>query len=72
MITNIFELQKGDIVFYRNGRINYVNDFGNYIRYYNEDFENISKPKSLDIMKIKRYVKILWFYKLKTFYEREE
>lgn len=65
------DIKKGDIVTYRSGRVNNVNNPSSYHFYFNENFENITKPKGWDIMKIQRYVKILWFYRLKTIYKRD-
>lgn len=66
----ITDIRKGDIVTYRNGRINNVNKPLNYHRYFNEDFRNITFGGNMDIITIQRYVKILSFYKLKTIYKR--
>ncbi len=64
------EIKFGDIVTYRSGKINNVNNLFRYIQYYNDNFENILKGSDFDIMKIQRYVKILGFYRLKTIYRR--
>lgn len=64
----IWEIEKGDIVTYQTGRINYVNKPQKYAMYFNNDFENYSLD--LDIIKIQRYVKFLCFYRLKTIYKR--
>lgn len=64
------DIKFGDIVTYRSGRVNNVNNPDKYHFYFNDRFENISKPSSFDIMRIQRYVKVLWFYKLKTIYRR--
>lgn len=69
-MKTINEIRKGDIVYYRNGRINHVNQPDNYKNYYNRNFENIGLYSGFDIMKIQRYKKILWFYVLKTIYVR--
>lgn len=64
------DIKFGDIVTYRSGRVNNVNNPFRYHQYFNENFENISKPSDFDIMRIQRYVKIFGFYKLKTIYRR--
>lgn len=64
------DIKFGDIVTYRSGRVNNVNNPYRYHQYFNENFENISKGMDFDIMKIERYVKILGFYKLKKIYSR--
>lgn len=64
------DIRKGDIVTYRSGRINNVNNARNYHTFFNENFENVSMSNRWDIMKIQRYVKFLCFYKLKTIYKR--
>lgn len=64
------DIKFGDIVTYRSGRVNNVNNPSKYRRYFNDNFENVSKGTDFDIMKIQRYVKILGFYKLKTIYRR--
>lgn len=66
----INDIQFGDIVTYRSGRVNNVNNPYNYHRYFNEHFKNPTFGKRFDIMKIQRYVKVLGFYKLKTVYKR--
>ena len=66
----IKDIKNGDIITYRSGRINRVNKEFKYHKYYNENFENIHLPSDFDIMRIQRYVKILWFHKLKTIYRR--
>ena len=71
MIKSVDELKRGDIVVYRNGRINYVNRPIKYANWFKEDFKSLESPL-LDIVEVKRYVKILWFYKLKTIYKRKE
>ena len=72
MIKNISELQKGDLVIYRYGRTNFVNKPYKYEQWFNDDFKHIEYGKSSDIMEIKRYKKILGFYRLKTIYKRKE
>lgn len=71
MIKTVDELKRGDIVTYRNGRINYINRPSKYTNWFNEDFKSLESPL-LDIVEVKRYVKILWLYKLKTIYKRKE
>lgn len=65
----VTDIRKGDIVTYLNGRINYVNNPENYHKWFNDNFNN--KILELDIAKIQRYVKCLWFYRLKTIYKRK-
>ena len=58
------ELQFGDIVTLRNGekgittgdKIVYKNTFFDYIKEFNEEFNNLRNNKDLDIMKIERFV----------------
>lgn len=69
-MKNIKEIRKGDIVTYKSGRINYVNNPNNYKIFYDEDLENIGLGQRFKIMKIQRYVKFLCFYRLKTIYKR--
>lgn len=64
------DIRKGDIVTYRNGRVNNVNKPENYHYWFDEDFRNHQFGKRFDIMKIQRYVKFLCFYRLKTIYKR--
>ena len=64
------DIRFGDIVTYRSGRINNVNNPDRYHQYFNNNFENITKGMDFDIIRIRRYVKILGFYKLKTIYRR--
>lgn len=68
----ITDIRKGDIITYRSGRTNNVNNPYNYYRYFNEDFKNPTFGKRFDIIKIQRYVKILWFYQLKTIYKKNK
>lgn len=68
----IKDIKKGDIVTYRDGRINYVNRPNHYRAYYTKNFQNKELGCYFDIVKIQRYVKYLWFYKLKTIYERNK
>lgn len=72
MIKTVDELKRGDIVIYRNGHINHVNYPKNYHSWYNKDFNQLESKRWLDIVEIKRYVKVLWFYKLKTIYKRKK
>lgn len=69
-MKTINEIKKGDIVTYRCGRVNNVNNPDNYKKYFNNNFENPKFGKWMDIMKIQRYKKVLWFYVLKTIYVR--
>lgn len=66
----IKDIRFGDIVTYRSGRINHVNNPYNYHYYFNDNFKNKTFTSDFDIMRIQRYVKVLWFYKLKTIYRR--
>lgn len=66
----IKDIKFGDIVTYRSGRINNVNNPDKYNQYFNNNFENIRKGMDFDIMIIQRYIKILGFYRLKTIYKR--
>lgn len=66
----IKDIKKGDVVTYRNGKTNNVNDLYNYMNYFNDDFKH-NKNAKFDIMKIQRYKKVLCFYKLKTIYKRK-
>ena len=68
----IKDIKKGDIVTYRSGRVNNVNKPGKYHHYFNENFENIGLGYDYTIVKIQRYVKCLWFYRLKTIYRRDK
>ncbi len=64
------DIKFGDIVTYRSGRVNNVNNPYRYSQYFNDNFENVSKGMDFDIMRIQRYIKIFGFYKLKTIYKR--
>lgn len=64
------DIRKGDIVTYRDGMINHVNKPYSYEKWFNNDFNNI-QLKNIQIIKIQRYVKCLWFYRLKTIYKRK-
>lgn len=66
----IKDIKFGDIVTYRSGRINNVNNPSKYYQYFNNNFENTTKGMDFDIMRIQRYVKVFGFYKLKTIYSR--
>ena len=66
------DIKKGDIVTYRSGRVNIVNKPGQYHYWFNKDFKNREFGCGFDIMRIDRYVKYLWFYRLKTIYERNK
>lgn len=72
MMKTIKEIYYGDIVTYRNGRINYVNNPDKYKLHYNEYFQHKNFDSNMDIIKIQRYTKILCFYRLKTIYKRPE
>lgn len=69
-MKTINEIKKGDIVTYRNGRVNNVNQPEHYKMHYNSSFQNTGLYSGFDIMKIQRYKKVLWFYLLKTIYVR--
>ena len=64
------DIQKGDIITYKHGKVNYVNKPINYHLYFDSNFRNCEIP-DLEIVKIQRYVKTLWFYKLKTIWRRK-
>ena len=70
-IFNIMKLMPGDILTYRNGQEHYVNKnkLDNYRHFYKKDFRH-KYNSEIDIMKIQRYTKILFFYILKTIYRR--
>lgn len=68
----INELKRGDIVTYRSGQVNHVNKPYKYETHYNDNFKNKTWSDNMDIIKVQRYVKYLWFYKLETVYERDE
>ncbi len=72
MIKSVYELKKGDLVIYRYKRMNYVNKPYKYQMWFTDDFKHREYGKASDIMEVKRYVKVLWFYKLKTIYKRRE
>lgn len=72
MINSLDELQKGDLVIYRSGRTNFVNKPFKYQQWFNDDFRHKEFDKGSDIMEIKRYVKVLCFYRFKTIYKRGE
>ena len=64
------DIKFGDIVTYRSGRINHVNNPYNYHQHFNNNFENKGLSSDFDIMRIQRYKKVLCFYILKTIYRR--
>ena len=64
------DIKKGDIITYRSGRVNNVNNPDNYHYYFKYNFKNREFVSNFDIMKIQRYVKFLGFYRLKTIYKR--
>lgn len=64
----IEDIRKGDIVTYQDGKTNNVNKPYKYRLYFTEDF--INEILNLEIVKIQRYKKVLWFYILKTIYKR--
>ena len=68
----VTDIRKGDIVTYRNRRVNNVNKPERYWTYFDNDFKNINYGRGMEIMKIQRYVKFLCFYRLKTIYKRVE
>lgn len=59
-------IQKGDIITYDSGRVNFVNKPFKYQMYFDKNMYN--STLDLRIIKIQRYVKVLGFYKLKTIY----
>ena len=71
-MISIEEMQRGDLVIYRNGKTNYVNKPHKYQQWYNGDFKHIEFGSGADIMKVKRYVKGLFGYRQKNVYKREE
>ena len=64
------DIKKGDIITYKNGKINYVNRIEKYYYWFDKDFKN--KRLDFDIVKIQRYVKFLCFYRLVTIYKVKE
>ena len=62
-------LKKGDILTYRYGEVHLVNHPTHYRNFYNYELEHKKDP-ALDIIKIQRYIKFLWFYRLKTIYKK--
>lgn len=66
------DIKKGDIITYRNGKINRVNKPFKYHMYYSSDFKNYGLYSGFDIMKIQRLKKVLCFYILKTIYRRKD
>lgn len=71
-INSINELKRGDLVIYRSGRINYVNKPFNYKLSYENNFENKTLGKHFDIIAVKRYIKIGFFYVLKTVFKKSD
>lgn len=67
----IADIEKGDLIVYKNGKTNYVNKPFKYEIWFNSRLENVQNHK-YDIAKVKRYVKFLCFYRLKTIYKRKE
>ena len=55
----INDIRFGDIVTYRSGRINNVNNPDRYYQYFNKNFENISKGMAFDITKICKSIMVL-------------
>lgn len=66
----MIKLKKGDLVTYRCGKTNYVNNVKKYKIYYDDKFNNCGLGRGYSIVKVQRYVKFLCFYRLKTIYER--
>lgn len=66
----MIKIKKGDIVTYRNGRVNHVNNETKYEIYYDENLNNEDLGRSYSIVKVQRYVKFLCLYRLKTIWER--
>jgi hypothetical protein len=64
------DIKFGDVITYRSGRVNNVNNPDKYHIYFNDNLENKTKPSDWDIMRVQRYVRVLWFYKLRTIYRR--
>lgn len=64
--NTLYLIQKGDIITYDSGRVNFVNKPFKYQMYFDKNMYN--STLNLRIIKIQRYVKILGFYKLKTIY----
>lgn len=69
MISTIKELRNRDILTYRSKKIHAVNNYKRYASFYNDNLRH-KTDSSLDIMKVQRYKKILFFYILKTIYKR--
>lgn len=65
----MIKIKKGDVVTYQTGRVNCVNKPYNYRKYFNRDMYN--SKLNLEIVKIERPVKFLWFRKLKTIYKKK-
>ena len=64
------QLEKGDIVTYRNGQVNRVNKPIKYKKYFDDDLTNKNNFNA-DIIKVQRFVKFLGLYRLKTIYKRD-
>lgn len=62
-------IKKGDIVTYDSGKRNFVNKPFKYQMYFDTNMYNSNL--NLRIIKIQRYIKVLWFYKLKTIYSED-
>ena len=69
-INSINKLKKGDLVIYRSGRTNYVNRPYKYQMWYDNNFRHREHDYNDDIVEIKRYVKIIFFYIQKIIYKR--
>jgi hypothetical protein len=68
---NILSLiKKGDIVTYDSGKRNFVNKPFKYQMYFDTNMYNSNL--NLRIIKIQRYIKVLWFYKLKNIYSEDK
>lgn len=58
--------KKGDKVTYSNGYTKYINRPESFYKYFDDEFYNYDYD--LKIIKIQRYIKILFFYVLITIY----
>jgi hypothetical protein len=65
----LFLIKKGDIITYDSGKRNFVNKPFKYQMYFDTNMYNSNL--NLRIIKIQRYIKVLWFYKLKTIYSED-